>query len=95
MNDVKNGESSPQDLHDYLYSGDVEKKLDTGDLDSLRMLDYAGLFYWYKKNGIEGDPHGNSSDQQMAEVCRQIANNTSDEWKEQYVPGYNFDAWKD
>lgn len=95
LNDVKNGEASPQDLHDYLYSGDVEKKLDTGDLDSLRMLDYAGLFYWYKKNGIEGDPHGNSSDQQMAEVCRQIANNTSDEWKEQYVPGYNFDAWKD
>ena len=95
LNDVKNGEASPQDLHNYLYSGDVEKKLDTGDLDSLRMLDYAGLFYWYKKNGIEGDPHGNSSDQQMAEVCRQIANNTSDEWKEQYVPGYNFDAWKD
>lgn len=95
LNDVKNGDASPQDLHDYLYSGDVEKKLDTGDLDSLRMLDYAGLFYWYKKNGIEGDPHGNSSDQQMAEVCRQIANNTSDGWKEQYVPGYNFDAWKD
>ena len=95
LNDVKNGDASPQDLHNYLYSGDVEKKLDAGDLDSLRMLDYAGLFYWYKKNGIEGDPHGNSSDQQMAEVCRQIANNTSDEWKEQYVPGYNFDAWKD
>lgn len=95
LNDVKNGDASPQDLHKYLYSDDVEKKLDTGDLDSLRMLDYAGLFYWYKKNGIEGDPHGNSSDQQMAEVCRQIANNTSDEWKEQYVPGYNFDAWKD
>lgn len=95
LNDVKNGEASPQSLHDYLYSDDVEKKLDSGDLDSLRMLDYAGLFYWYKKNGIEGDPHGNSSDQQMAEVCRQIANNTSDEWKEQYVPGYDFSAWKD
>lgn len=95
LNDVKNGDASPQDLHDYLYSGDVEKKLDAGDLDSLRMLDYVGLFYWYKKNGIEGDPHGNSSDQQMAEVCRQIANNTSDEWKEQYVPGYDFSAWKD
>jgi hypothetical protein len=31
----------------------------------------------------------------MAEVCRQIANNTSDDWKESFVPEYNFDAWKD
>ena len=94
LNDVKAGNADPSELHDFVYSSEAEKKLSPADLDYLRSLDYAGQFYYYKSHGVEGGEN-NSSGQAMAEVCRQIANNTSDDWKESFVPEYNFDAWKD
>ena len=94
LNDVKAGNADPSELHDFVYSSEAEKKLLPADLDYLRSLDYAGQFYYYKSHNVEGGEN-NSSGQAMAEVCRQIANNTSDDWKESFIPEYNFDAWKD
>lgn len=92
LNDVKTGNADPSELHDYVYSDEVREKLSPDDLDSLRSLDYAAQFYFYKNHGYDGGD-SDSSDRAMYNVCAHIANDTSPEWRDAFLPDYNFDAW--
>ena len=92
LNDVKTGNADPSELHDYVYSDEVREKLSPDDLDSLRSLDYAAQFYFYKNHGYDGGD-SDSSDRAMYNVCAHIANDTSPEWRDTFLPDYNFDAW--
>ncbi|MCI7540599.1 MAG: hypothetical protein MSA50_08435, partial [Veillonellaceae bacterium] len=92
LNDVKTGNADPSELHDYVYSDEVREKLSPDDLDSLRSLDYVAQFYFYKNHGYDGGD-SDSSDRAMYNVCAHIANDTSPEWRDAFLPDYNFDAW--
>lgn len=92
LNDVKTGNADPSELHDYVYSDEVREKLSPDDLDYLRSLDYAAQFYFYKNHGYDGGD-SDSSDRAMYNVCAHIANDTSPEWRDTFLPDYNFDAW--